>query len=115
MNLKSGDKIKFGVIYCNKTGRRNLMNKTIMLTPQSFEYDNGLYTEDQECPGIYSETEGEPESIYHLFGNKLEEFYDCLLIKATDEDFKKIVDIRKIENDQICKELGDMASFLRKN
>ena len=111
MNIKSGDKIKFGIVYCNKECRKDLLNKTIMLTPQSFEYDNGLYTEDQVCPGIYNEAEGEPESIYHLFGNHFESFYDCQLIPATEEDLKLIADIKKAEEELILQDMQNMVDF----
>lgn len=80
LQFKEGDKIKFGIIYCNRTGRKYLLNKTIELIMQPFEYDNGLYTENQDCLGIFNELEDEPESIYHLFGNNLDEFYDCKLL-----------------------------------
>ena len=82
-----------------------------MLTPQSFEYDNGLYTEDQVCPGIYNEAEGEPESIYHLFGNHFESFYDCQLIPATEEDLKLIADIKKAEEELILQDMQNMVDF----
>lgn len=114
MRLKSGDKIKFGIKYCNKTGRKDLMNKTIMLTPQYFDYDNGLYCETQECPGIYDEKEEEADSIYHLFGNHLENFHDCILIEATEDDLRVIDEAKKAEEERICKQMGDMAEFFEK-
>ena len=49
----SGDKIKFGEEFCERTCRPYLLNKTIMLTPQLFEEDNGLFTYTSECPGIF--------------------------------------------------------------
>ena len=113
MNLKSGDKIKFGIIYCNKEGRKDLLNKTIMLTPQYFEYDNGLYTEDQECPGIHNEAEGEPESIYHLFGNHFEWFYDCQIIPASEEDIELIADMKKAEEELMLKDMQNMVDFYK--
>lgn len=84
--MKSGDKIVFGKEYCEKTGSIHLLNKTITLTPQLFEEDNGLYTYMSECPGIYDSEGEEAESIYHLFGNNLENIYDCLVIPASTED-----------------------------
>lgn len=45
-----------------------------------FEYDNGLYTEDQTAPSWWDAEEEDFESIYHLFGNKLEDFMDCEVV-----------------------------------
>lgn len=115
MEFNSGDKITFGPIYCHKTGRKELLNKTIMITPQTFEHYNGIYTEDEECPGIHIEDYGEPDSIYHLFGNDLGEFYDCKLIKATEEDIKMIADKQQEIEELIAKDMGDMADFVIKN
>ena len=44
-----------------------------------FEYDNGLYTEYQTAPSWW-DAEEDFESIYHLFGNKLEDFMDCEVV-----------------------------------
>lgn len=112
MELKSGDKIKFGIVYCNKTGRSELLNKTIMLTPQSFDEDNGLYSYESECPGIC--IDDEPDSIYHLFGNDLEDFYDCELIPATEEDLKMLDEARRVEEETIAKYYSDMADFFER-
>ncbi len=57
-----------------------------MMTPQWFEDDNGLYCFDIECPGIFNAKEEEADSIYHLFGNKLEWLMDCTFIKGTQSD-----------------------------
>lgn len=112
MELGNGDKIIFGPIYCQETGREDLLGKTIMLTPQFFEHYNGFYSEYQECPGIYLEGYEEADSIYHLFGNELEEFYDCILIPATPEDLKLINDLRQAENEAIAADMGAMANFI---
>jgi hypothetical protein len=44
-----------------------------------FEYENGLYTEEQKCPSIPSGHD-DFDSIYHLFGNDLENFKDCEIL-----------------------------------
>jgi Zn-finger protein len=71
-----------------------LINKTVMMTPQWFEEDNGLYCYETECPGMWFERSKEADSIYHLFGTQFENFMDCTLIKGTGEDkatYKKII------------------------
>lgn len=110
MKPKSGDKIKFGPIYCREKMCPEFLNKTFMLTPQYFEDYNGLYTDCKECPGI--EIDGEAESIFHMFGNELDEFYDCILIPATPEDLKLIDDLRQAENEAIAADMGAMADFV---
>ncbi|MEX3623742.1 hypothetical protein [Viridibacillus arvi] len=101
MNIERGDSIKFGEQWCNKHGSEELSGKTIKLTPQYFEEDNGLYVNYSECPGIYDKENEEAESIYHLFGNHFENFMDCKLIKGTDadkEEYEKIIkDQREVE------------------
>lgn len=44
-----------------------------------FEHDNGLYTETISCPSIPS-GDDDFDSIYHLFGNDLENFKDCEIL-----------------------------------
>ncbi len=113
--MKSGDKIKFGKKWCEEMGEEHLLGKTIMLTPQIFEYDNGLYSEEQECPGIYNKEAQESDSIYHLFGNNLESFYDCELIPATEEDLKMIEEQKGNEEEEIARQYGDMAEYFQEN
>lgn len=83
--IEKGDSVKFGERWCKENGWEELKNKTIMLSPQYFEEDNGLYNFATHCPGICDE-DGEPHSIYHLFGNDLEDYMDCELIKGSDID-----------------------------
>lgn len=83
--IEEGDSVKFGEQWCEENGWEELKGKTIMLSPQYFEEDNGLYTYTTHCLGICDEVE-EPYSIYHLFGNNLENFMDCELIKGFDTD-----------------------------
>ena len=52
----------------------------ITLVDGDFEYDNGLYTENQSCPAIWNESANEFDSIYHLFGNHLENFLDSEIL-----------------------------------
>lgn len=96
MNIERGDSIKFGKRWCKEHNTKDLIGKIIKLTPQYFEEDNGLYVYYSECPGIFDEENGEAESIYHLFGNDLEDFMDCKLIKGVEkdkEDYQKLIEI----------------------
>lgn len=112
MNIERGDSVKFGEKWCKEHGREELINQTVKLTPQYFEYDNGLYTSEQECPGIYDKENQEANSIYHLFGNDLEDFMDCELIKGTEEDKKEY---QKIIQDQIDAETKSWDEFANAN
>lgn len=109
MEIEYGDSVKFGVEWCNKYGSKNLLNKTIMMTPQYFEEDNGLYSYESECPGIWDEKSQEADSIYHLFGNHFEWFSDCQLIKGTQADKDYCQQLINNRNDEISKGYEEMA------
>ena len=56
------------------------VGKIITLIEGYFEDDNGLYTYTEQAPAIWNESEKDFDSIYHLFGNKLEYFLDSEII-----------------------------------
>jgi hypothetical protein len=78
-NLIIGTKIKLGKEYSIHSGMEE--GEVIELVEGYFEYDNGLYTESQSAPSIWSELDKEFDSIFHLFGNDFEYFMDCKIIK----------------------------------
>lgn len=71
--LVVGAKIKIGKNYSKRSQLK--AGKVITLIEGWFEYENGLYTEDVSAPSI--KIGDEFDSIYHLFGNDLEDFGDC--------------------------------------
>jgi hypothetical protein len=73
-----GAKIKIGKAYAEEHGFDE--GEIITLVEGYFEHDNGLYTETHSCPAIWDEENGEFDSIYHLFGNDLEDFLDNEII-----------------------------------
>lgn len=75
--LVVGAKIKIGKQYADKVGGLD-KGEIITLVEGHFEYDNGLYTEDQTAPAIWNGDDF--DSIYHLFGNNLEDFMDCEVV-----------------------------------
>jgi hypothetical protein len=75
LKLEIGTKIKIGDKYAEKYGFDK--GEVITLTEGYFEHDNGLYTETQSCPAIWNEDQNEFDSVFHLFGNDLENFMDC--------------------------------------
>ncbi|NEW05932.1 hypothetical protein GK047_07905 [Paenibacillus sp. SYP-B3998] len=101
IKFERGDSVKFGKEWCKENHSKHLIGKTVMMTPQWFEYDNGLYCEEQECPGMLEEGSDEPESVYHLFGNEFENFMDCELVKGSESDkvaYQKIItDAQEVE------------------
>jgi len=79
LNLKVGDKIKIGEKYSKNSFLKP--GKIITLIEGHFEYYNGLYDEDQTAPAIWNKYDKDYESIFHLFGNDLEDFLDCEIVK----------------------------------
>lgn len=77
-NLIVGAKIKIGAEYSKEYGFAE--GEIIELIEGHFEHDNGLYTEDQTAPSIWDEKQKDFDSIYHLFGNKFENFLDCEIL-----------------------------------
>lgn len=84
MELKVGMKIKIGVKYASDHNFKP--NEVIELIEGQFEHDNGLYTEIQHAPSIPSKYDDEFDSIYHLFGNDLENFMDCEIVTPKPEE-----------------------------
>lgn len=76
-----GCEIRIGKIYSEQiSGFKE--GDIIKLIEGYFEYDNGLYTEEQTSPSIYDEETKDFDSIYHLFGNDFEYFYDCEILNT---------------------------------
>lgn len=109
MNIERGDSVVFGELWCLSNGRKDLINKTIKLTPEWFEDDNGLFSYYTECPGIYDKVSEESESIYHLFGNDFEYFMDCKLIKGTIRDVEEYEKVIKDSRDAEAKQWEDFV------
>ena len=77
--LVVGAKIKIGKKYAKQIGGLKA-GEVITLVEGTFEYDNGLYDQTQTAPAIWDADAKEFDSIYHLFGNDLEDFMDCKVI-----------------------------------
>jgi hypothetical protein len=82
--LVVGAKIKIGKQYASEYGFTE--GQIIELVEGHFEHDNGLYTEDEVAPAIWNEEEKDYDSIYHLFGNDFEYFYDCVILSNTNSN-----------------------------
>lgn len=78
--LKVGTKIKLGKEYCKGTGFKP--GTIITLELGEFDHWNGLYEEVQTAPSIWDEDDEDYSSIYHLFGNDLEDFADCEILSG---------------------------------
>jgi hypothetical protein len=78
-SLTIGTKIKIGKKYAEEVGGLDA-GEIITLVEGYFEYDNGLYIEDQAAPSVWDDYEGDFDSIYHLFGNNFEYWYDCEIV-----------------------------------
>lgn len=79
MNLKVGTKIRIGKKYSDEYGFEH--NEVIELVEGFFEEYNGLYCYTSTAPSIWNEDQKEFDSIYHLFGNDLENFLDCEIVE----------------------------------
>jgi len=76
--LVVGAKIKLGKRYCREHRIPKDEGKIIELIKGYFDEYNGLYCYTSECPAI---KDGDDyDSIYHLFGNDFEYFYDCEIL-----------------------------------
>ena len=73
-----GVRIKLGPKYCKN--RCTEPGTIITLVEGEFDYDNGLYSSTITSPSIWDEQTKEYDSIFHLFGNDLEDFEDCEII-----------------------------------
>jgi hypothetical protein len=95
VQFERGDSVKFGEKWCNEHNCDHLIGKTVMMTPQWFDYDDDHGGGVDECPGMVVIDGEDPQSIFHLFGNDFENFMDCEHIKGTDDDkvaYKKIIE-----------------------
>lgn len=82
-SLKVGSVIKIGKIYADQSRGRFKEGEEITLIEGYFEHDNGLYTETVTAPSIPVSGEYDDfDSIYHLFGNELDNFLDCEIIPS---------------------------------
>lgn len=77
--LTVGTKIKIGKEYADNFGYEE--GQIIELVEGYFDYENGLYTETQTCPAVFNESQNDFDSIYHLFGNDMEHWMDCEIVK----------------------------------
>lgn len=79
--LVVGAQIKIGRRYAKEVGGFK-PGEVITLIEGYFERDNGLYTVTETAPSIWDEGSRDFDSIYHLFGNDLENRYDCKIVKT---------------------------------
>jgi len=80
MGLVIGAKIRIG----KKCAKETLFpaGKVIELVEGYFECYNSLYDEIQTAPSVWNESQKEYDSIYHMFGNDLENFLDSKVIES---------------------------------
>lgn len=78
-----GATIKIGKQYADKIGGFDA-GRFITLVEGLFDYENGLFCTTQTAPSVWNEESKEFDSIYHLFGNNLENFMDCEIINQND-------------------------------
>lgn len=76
-----GASVKIGKESAEKTGYNE--GDILTLVEGHFEYDNGLYTEDQTAPSVWCDVQKDWDSIYHIFGNDLEYFLDSEILTPT--------------------------------
>lgn len=77
MKISVGDKVRIGKQYAHDSRGRFNPGEVIEFVEGTFEYYNGLYDEIQTAPSIWNNKTKEFDSVFHLFGNDLEEFSDC--------------------------------------
>ncbi len=75
-----GAKIRIGKEYSIFSYNRFKEDEIIELTNASFEYDCDLYISYIDTPAIWCDKQKDYDSIYHLFGNEFEYFFDCEIL-----------------------------------
>lgn len=73
-----GTKIQIGKKYSEQYGFKE--GEIIELMEGYFERDNGLFTVEETAPSVWCKKQKDFDSIYHLFGNDLENFLDCKIL-----------------------------------
>lgn len=81
--LVVGAQIKIGRRYVKEEGGFK-PGEIITLIQGYFERDNGLYDGTETAPSIWNKDSEDFDSIYHLFSNDLENWYDCKIVKPND-------------------------------
>lgn len=101
MEINYGDRVTFGRFWCNANGFGDLVGTTWTFGVVEFEYDNGLYVEDSTYPGIKFDEDCDGYSAYQLFGNELDGLLDCVILKASEEESRLVIDEynKKIEKE----------------
>jgi hypothetical protein len=77
--LKVGVSVEIGKRYVRKHGGFKV-GEVITLIQGTFERDGSDYTITETAPSIWDESQQDYDSIYHLFGNDLEDFEDCKIL-----------------------------------
>lgn len=75
-----GARILLGEEYCKTYNDAFKPGSIIELVEGSFGFDNGFDCVVQMAPATWNTILHEYDSIYHLFGNGLEEFMDCKIL-----------------------------------
>lgn len=78
--LVVGAQVKIGRRYAKEVGGFK-PGEIVTLVEGYFERDNGLYDVTETAPSIWDKDSEDFDSIYHLFGNNLEYWYDCKIVK----------------------------------
>lgn len=80
--LVPGVSIKIGAAYASSGGFE--AGQIIELVHGFFEVDDG-YGRTETAPSIWNESQKEFDSIFHLFGNDLDEMEDCEILGVLDK------------------------------
>ena len=75
--LVVGARVKLGKQYCARAPEDS--GAVITLVNGEFWHDDG-YGTTETAPAIWNDEQKEFDSIYHLFGNELDEFLDCEIV-----------------------------------
>lgn len=82
--LKPGVKVRIGEKSSVKCGFQ--AGEVVTLQLGSFDYENGFWTETIQGPAVWNETVDDWDSVYHIWGNDLEDFLDCEIIEGGEDD-----------------------------
>lgn len=75
-----GDRIRIGKKFAIKNTAFK-EGQIITLIEGVFEYDNGIYVEEEKAPSLWNEDTKEFDSVQHLFENDYSGFLDCEILE----------------------------------
>lgn len=95
MNLRAGDRVTFGPVYCEEMKHPELSGRTLDLISMTGESESSRDGETNKDLAI-DIGEG-PQTLHDLFGPELEHTYDCVVTPGSPEGIEHARRIHELE------------------